>query len=124
MNDTPLHVVIVDDEPQITDLLETYIRSLSGNFSVHPFNDPEEAHVYLLQHSPDVLITDFKMPKFDGIQLMKLMPENSTRILISGYVSEILEGHLRELKAVFLEKPVSLKQLGALIKKAGRPCVR
>ena len=130
MDGTTLEVIVVDDEPQITELLSTYIQSLPGIHHVHAFNDPEEARAYLLQHgdSADVLVTDFKMPKFDGIQLMKLVPGNAAKILISGYVSEIIEDNLRAINAVFLEKPVSLKQLGALIGKAateraGRPCV-
>lgn len=117
MNDRTTQVVIVDDEPQITELLITYIHSLHGDFNVHAFNDPEEARAYLLQHAADVLLTDFKMPKFDGIQLMKLMPAESVKILISGYVSEAIENELRALKASCLEKPVTLKQLGALISK-------
>jgi DNA-binding NtrC family response regulator len=131
MDDTTLQVVVVDDEPQITELLSTYIQSLPGNHLVHAFNDPEEARAYLLQHGQiaDVLVTDLKMPKFDGIQLMNLVPGNALKILISGYVSELIEDNLRSTNAVFLEKPVSLKQLGALIGKAaagraGRPCVR
>jgi len=127
MKETPLQVVIVDDEPQICELLKTYLQSISGNYKVHVFNDPEEARAFLLQHAVDILITDLKMPKFDGIQLMKLMPEDSIKVLISGYVSEIIESQLCALKALFLEKPVTLKQLGALIHKAeagrkSRPC--
>lgn len=127
MNNEPLQVVIVDDEPQIAELLKTYLQSISGNYEAHVFNDPEEASDFLLQHTVDMLITDFKMPKFDGIQLMKLMPEDSIKVLISGYVSEIIESQLRGLNALFLEKPATLKQFGALINKAlagrkSRPC--
>ena len=118
MKESPLRVVIVDDEPQICELLKTYLQSISGNFDIYVFSDPEEARAFLLQDAPDILITDFKMPKFDGLQLMKLMPEDSIKVLISGYVSEIIESQLRALKALFLEKPVTLKQLGALIHKA------
>ena len=118
MKETPLQVVIVDDEPQIAELLKTYLLSIPGNYDMRVFNDPEEARAFLLQHAPDILITDFKMPKFDGIQLMKLMPGGSIKVLISGYVSEIIESQLCALNALFLEKPVTLKQLGALIHKA------
>ncbi|MBN2188176.1 MAG: response regulator [Chitinispirillaceae bacterium] len=118
MNDHPLMIVVVDDQPQIVELLSTYIRSLSENFEVHAYDDPEEARAFLLQNAADVLVTDFKMPKFDGVQLMKLVREDAAKILVSGYVSEITENQLRALNASILEKPVSLKQLGALIRKA------
>jgi DNA-binding NtrC family response regulator len=115
MDKNNLQIVVVDDEAQITDLLMTYLLCLSKSFSVTTFNDPEEARAYLLQNHIDVLITDFKMPKYDGIQLMRLVPKDATKILISGYVSEITEGHLNELKASFFEKPVPMKELGKLI---------
>ena len=113
-----LQVVVVDDESQITDLLRTFLLCISNNLDVHTFNDSEEARTYIQHHMADVLITDFKMPKYDGIQLMKLMPMDSMKILISGYVSEITEGQLNDLKASFFEKPVSMKDLGALILEA------
>jgi DNA-binding NtrC family response regulator len=118
MNDKPLSVVLVDDELQITDLLETFLQCISKDLKIYSFNDPEEARAYLLRHNPDVLITDFKMPKFDGIQLIKLMPPTSTKVLISGYVSEITEGQLNELQASFFEKPVPMKDLGRIIQSA------
>jgi CheY-like chemotaxis protein len=118
MNDHPLKIVVVDDQPQIVELLSSYIRSLSENFEVHAFDDPEEARAFLLQHAVDVLITDFKMPKFNGIQLMKLVRGDAAKVLVSGYVSEIIEDQLRALNASILEKPISLKLLAALIRKA------
>ncbi|MGA2507920.1 MAG: response regulator [Chitinispirillaceae bacterium] len=113
-----LQVVVVDDEPQITDLLKTFLLCISKHLDIYTFNDPEEARAYLLQNTADMLITDYKMPKYDGIQLLKLMPKDSSKILISGFVSEITENQLREINASFLEKPVSLKDLDKLIRKA------
>jgi DNA-binding NtrC family response regulator len=118
MNDNPLSIVVVDDEIQITDLLKTFLQCISNKLDVHAFNDPEEARAYLLRTTPDVLITDYKMPKFDGIQLIRLMPANGTKVLISGYVSEITEGQLTELNALFFEKPVPMKDLGFIIRSA------
>ncbi|MBN2037793.1 MAG: response regulator [Chitinispirillaceae bacterium] len=118
MDNKKLSVVVVDDEIQITDLLKTFLQCISKNLDIHTFNDPEEARAHLLRKNPDVLITDFKMPKYDGIQLIRLMPNNSTKVLISGYVSEITEGQLGELKASFFEKPVPMKDLGRIIAEA------
>jgi DNA-binding NtrC family response regulator len=118
MEDQNFNIVVVDDEEQITDLLQTYLVSLSGDYKVTTFNDPEEARAFLLKNQVDVLITDFKMPKYDGIQLIKLVPANATKILISGYVSEITENQLSELKARFFEKPVPLKEFSRQIHSA------
>ena len=113
-----LQVVVVDDEIQITELLRTLLLCISKNLDVHTFNDPEEAQRYIRNTIVDVLITDFKMPKIDGIQLMRTVPDDTIKILISGYVSEITQSQLLELNAVFFEKPVPMKELGAIIREA------
>jgi DNA-binding NtrC family response regulator len=110
-----LEVVVVDDEASITDLLESYIHFLTKNAAVHTFNDSVEAQSYIRDNSIDVLITDYKMPKVNGIELMEQTGPDTTRIMISGYVSEITEEKLQELQAFFFEKPVPMKKLGQII---------
>jgi two-component system response regulator YesN len=113
-----LQVVVVDDEVQITNLVKTFLQFHSKNIDIHTYNDPEEARAYLMQNPVDVLITDYKMPKYDGIQLMKCAPETAIKVLVSGYVSEITEASLKNINALFFEKPVPLKKLGAIIHEA------
>jgi len=114
----PLEVVVVDDEEQITDLLTMAIQFTSRTAQVHAFNDPLAAREYLLTHPVDVIITDYKMPSYDGIELLKLVSGDTTKVLISGYVSEIAEEKLNEMRAVFFEKPVPIKTLGRIIAEA------
>ncbi len=110
-----LEVVIVDDEFQITELLKTFIQCSSENINVHAFNDSEEALSFLLENPVDILITDYKMPKYNGIELMESAPPHVKKVLISGYVSEIAEERLQKLDAVFFEKPVPMKELKKII---------
>ena len=107
-----LEVVIVDDEAQITELLKTFLLCSSKNSNIHTFNDSLEAKEYLKDNEVDVLITDYKMPKYDGIQLMEQVGPAVKKILISGYVSEIAEERLQKLDALFFEKPVPMKTIG------------
>ena len=118
MNKKLLQVVIVDDESQITELLRTFLLCISKNLLVHTFSDPEKAKEYITDNPIDVLITDFKMPKLDGVQLMRLVPKETAKVLISGYVSEITQSQLQELNAVFFEKPVPMRELGIIIHEA------
>lgn len=110
-----LEIVVVDDEVQITELLKTFIECASTTSNVHTFNDSLEARSYILANSIDVLITDYKMPKFNGIELMEAIPPEVKKVLISGYVSEIAEERLNQLEAVFFEKPVPMKALERII---------
>jgi two-component system response regulator YesN len=111
-----LEVVIVDDEAQITELIKAFIECSSKNSNIHTFTDSSEAMKYLSKNTIDVLITDYKMPKFNGIELMETLPKRVKKVLISGYVSEIAEEKLQKLDAVFFEKPVPMKALGEIIR--------
>jgi two-component system response regulator YesN len=98
-----LEVVLVDDEEQITELLETYLLFSAQGISVHAFNDSIMAKEFIAGNPVDVLITDYKMPCFNGLQLMESAPLQARKIIISGYVSDIAEERLRKLNATFLE---------------------
>lgn len=110
-----LEIVIVDDEVQITELLKTFVQCATTNSNIHTFNDSMEAKYFLSKHKIDVLITDYKMPKYNGIQLMEGLGPEVKKILISGYVTEIAEEKLQAMDAVFFEKPVPMKALGQIV---------
>ena len=115
MSTRPLEIVIVDDEKQITELIKMAVLFASQHSNIHTFTDPEEAHVYLEKNKVDILITDYKMPKYNGLQLMEGVSPLVKKVLISGYVSEIAEEKLAKLNATFFEKPVPMKALGRII---------
>jgi two-component system response regulator YesN len=115
MTKRPLEIVIVDDEKQITELIKMAVLFASQNTNIHTFTDPEEARDYLAENKVDILITDYKMPKYNGLQLMEDVAPKVKKVLISGYVSEIAEEKLQKLNATFFEKPVPMKALGKII---------
>jgi YesN/AraC family two-component response regulator len=110
-----LEVVVVDDEEQITELLKTFIQCITQEIRVHTFNDSVVARDFIAKNPIDVLITDYKMPRYDGLQLMESTPTPVRKIMISGYVSEIAEEKLQKLNATFFEKPVPLRALAKII---------
>jgi DNA-binding NtrC family response regulator len=110
-----LEIVVVDDEVQITELLKTFIECASKNSNVYTFNNAAEARSFILENSIDLLITDYKMPEYNGIQLMEELSPEVKKVLISGYVSEIAEERLNQLDAIFFEKPVPMKALEKII---------
>jgi two-component system response regulator YesN len=110
-----LEVVVVDDEEQITELIRTFILCIAEEIRIHTFNDSILAREFIEHNPVDVLITDYKMPKFDGLQLMEAASPQVKKVLISGYVSEIAEEKLESLNATFFEKPVPLRALAKII---------
>ncbi len=111
-----LEVVVVDDEVQITEPLSTYIPLVSQGVQVHSFNDAIVAKEFIAHNLVDVLITDYKMPRLDGLQLMESTPAQVRKVMISGYISDICKDKLQKLNAVCFEKPVvSLAALSKVI---------
>src|SRR5262245_50694340 len=61
---TPKKVVVVDDEPDIRQLLENVLRL--PEFEVAAFGDPREALARLPEVEPDLIVCDVMMPGMDG----------------------------------------------------------
>ncbi|HEV7557039.1 MAG TPA: response regulator, partial [Kofleriaceae bacterium] len=62
-------ILVVDDERVIREILAEFL-ALEG-FSVHTVEDGEKALVELRLRPYDLLITDLKMPRLSGLQLLE-----------------------------------------------------
>jgi len=61
-------LLIIDDD----DALRTMIRRrLGGSYQVIESGEPEQALALALEHKPDALLLDLRMPKFDGFELCR-----------------------------------------------------
>jgi signal transduction histidine kinase/FixJ family two-component response regulator len=92
-NRSPL-VWVVDDQPVVTTSLKALIL-LESSFDVQTFHCPEEALKQLksLPKSalPDVIISDYNMPKLTGVEFLKAVKKlhpNLTLILLTGYADK------------------------------------
>lgn len=114
----PLEIVIVDDEEQITELISAAVQISSDNVNMHIFNDPTTALDFIKNNPLDVLITDYRMPKYNGLTLIQTAAAHVKKVLISGYIPTVTGDALQQLNAVFLEKPVPIKTLSDIIHQA------
>ena len=64
-------IVIVDDQGTNLKVLSKLAASLEPEVEVKAFADPFDALLYAQDHTPDLLITDFKMPKLNGAELIR-----------------------------------------------------
>jgi len=66
---TAQHILVVDDEPQITRVLRT---SLSAQgYDIRVANSGEMALEIMKDWSPNLIITDLSMPSIDGVELCR-----------------------------------------------------
>lgn len=78
-------LLIVDDEPCI---LSTLVALLGRDFDVQTADCAEAAQVLFARQTFDVLLTDQKMPRQTGIQLLEWVRDNhpqTVRLLMTGY---------------------------------------
>ena len=62
-------VAIVDDEEMVITSVRAFL-SLETEYDIHGFTDPEEAARFLETNPVDVVVSDYLMPKMNGIQLL------------------------------------------------------
>lgn len=114
------HVLVADDEPSIRHVL-TLVLTESG-YEVRAVGDGEEALKELAARSYDVVISDVRMPKVDGMALLRQalsLNADLTFLVMSAYGSKDLA-----LEAVaqgafdFVEKPFKPEEIVFILKKA------
>ncbi len=113
-------ILVVDDEKEIRDFLSMALSRV-GNFQVELASSGEEALQKIEKESFDLVLTDLKMPKVDGIQLMteiaRLKPEILT-IMMTGHgtIDSALEA-MKRGASDYLMKPLSIDELIIRIRK-------
>ncbi|KIX13830.1 hypothetical protein X474_11060 [Dethiosulfatarculus sandiegensis] len=112
--------MIVDDEPLILELLKEFLES--KGHEVITALDGQEGLDQFLKISPDMILTDLKMPNLSGIQLLKAVKETNPKVpvvLISGYgeIETVVEA-LKEGAENFLAKPLNMKVLAKVVEQA------
>jgi CheY-like chemotaxis protein len=110
-------ILIVDDEPNVMRVLKLMLER--AGHRVRTACDGVEGLAQLRAEPPDVLVTDIQMPRMDGRELVQTlhaeMPERGFDIYVMTSMTERDEREwVRKIpRVVFLEKPVSPRQLVA-----------
>jgi two-component system alkaline phosphatase synthesis response regulator PhoP len=114
-------ILVADDEEPILRLLE--MKFTRAGFDVVTARDGREAWEKALQHRPDLVLTDYRMPYVDGLELCtKLLVHPNTHdvpvIVITSPWCKI-GNQLRQLRNVaeLVEKPLSPRELIAKVRK-------
>lgn len=113
MNDKSLSILVVDDEPDICDLIKDILND-EGYRATSAANGAE-ARVAFSAQKPDLILLDIWMPDIDGISLLKEFKQldaRTTIIMMSGHgtIETAIEA-TRLGAADFIEKPVSIAKL-------------
>lgn len=115
-------ILFVDDSRQVLESMRRILRPMSGTWSVFLADDPVEALELLEGGSFDAVVSDIKMPRLNGLQLLERIKANdSTRdvpvVMLTGLGDRDLKRKALELGAAdLLNKPVEPEDLIARIR--------
>ena len=113
-------VLIVDDEKMPREILHHYIPwEEYGVRSVYEAQDGESALELASEKKPDIIISDIKMPRRNGLSLAeevrRILPDCQF-IFLSGYSNkEYLKGAIRLKAASYVEKPIDLDEIRGVL---------
>lgn len=113
-------MLVVDDAPDTRELIKRNL--VAKGFTVFTAGDVPEALSILENTKVDLVITDLKMPRISGMDLVKHVRENlkNTEVMmITGYPS--IEGAVKAVKAGaedYLVKPFTNEELFFAVEKA------
>jgi CheY-like chemotaxis protein len=86
-------ILIVDDEPSVSKILETYLRRLLDDFSVISASNGEEAikkvdDMVKRAGLPDITLMDVRLSAMDGIECTRILTRKGVKNIhiLSAYV--------------------------------------
>ena len=115
-----LQIMVIDDEPIVGKRLKQALTKFG--IDVEVFEDPEIAVNRIENKRFDIVVTDIRMDKVDGIQILErvLQRRDATRvIIITGYATmEVAREALAKGAFDFIAKPFKPNDLRTVINKA------
>src|SRR5438128_5730825 len=113
-------LLVVDDEPYI---LTTLSALLAPDFEVYTADCGETAQKIFQQHRIDLILTDQKMPRMSGVQLLEWVRENypqTIRLLMTGFaeLEDAVEAINRGKVYRYLFKPWRVDELIQVLREA------
>lgn len=109
-------LLVVDDEPDMLDFVERVFRR---DYDVVRALSVDEAERILFAPSAppvDVVITDRRMPRRGGLELLELLAKNqpaAIRVLLTGYADSLVDENISQWALVdaWVSKPIDSQAL-------------
>ena len=115
-------ILVVDDEPNLRRVLSAQLER--DGYDVHTSEDGEQALALLTEHHIDLVITDLRMPKLDGMELLRRIsaledPMPVVMITAHGTVDTAVEA-LKMGAFDYITKPFDQEDVRTIVRKAVR----
>jgi two-component system OmpR family response regulator len=115
---TPLRVLVVDDEPNIAELLMMALRY--EGWDVRTAGTGREAVAAAREHAPDVVVLDWMLPDLDGLEVLRRVRQHDDRVPVLFLTArDAVEDRVAGLTAGgddYVTKPFSLEEVVARVR--------
>jgi DNA-binding NtrC family response regulator len=113
-------LLIVDDEPDMLDFLDRVFRR---EYEVLRAQSVEEALTRFEKGPLDVIVTDRRMPRRSGLELLEIAAQKqpqAVRVLLTGYADSLVDEKVAQWRLVdaWVSKPIDSNALKESIKQA------
>ncbi len=79
-NSESIRVVLIDDEEDFLELAERYLEKDESKIDLTMFSSAPDALELIKKGNFDAVVSDYKMPRFDGIELLKELRKDGNDI--------------------------------------------
>src|ERR1700682_2385960 len=116
-------VLIVDDDEALRRLIRL---ELCDTHEVFDSGEPERGLALALEHRPDAILLDLRMPKYSGYELLQTFTSFSRTqmipvIIVSGEAGGQTKEHCNQLGAAgYFEKPIDFEALRACLQQIAK----
>jgi CheY-like chemotaxis protein len=115
----PVRILLAEDHDDTRDAL-TLLLEMEG-YEVDAARDGQEALALALERRPDIVVTDFDMPRLDGAGLSQALRSSSDRlrrvpiVLLTALSFSLAERAMEAGADMHIAKPVDFNVLGATL---------
>ena len=119
---TTKKIALVDDDETVR---KTFALLLGKKYRIETFKDPKQAMAKINGSQPDLLIADFKLPHFSGVELIRKLREKGYEgeaMLITAHPDDVRLADMGRFNiSHFFVKPLDLNDLNLSIDRVLTP---
>ena len=114
-----IRCIVVDDEPLAVEMIAAFIRKTPSLELAGTFTDPVVALSRIGEMNPDLVFLDIQMPDLNGLELSRLLPQDTRVIFTTAFRQYAFESY--EVEALdYLLKPIRYNKFLEAVGKAER----